>query len=56
MVAYFISTRSSEIQNIREQRAQAARVAAQRQQQQEDVNTALQGAQAVRMVGGNEGA
>ena len=47
---------SSEIQNIREQRAQAAQAALQRQQQQEDVNTALQGAQAVRMVGGNEGA
>ena len=36
--------------------AQAAQAALQRQQQQEDVNTALQGAQAVRMVGGNEGA
>ena len=47
---------SAEIEEIREQRAAAQQEQMERQQEQEDVYTTAQAAQAVRMVGGNEGA
>ena len=47
---------SAEIAEIREQRAAAEQEQMERQQEQEDVYTTAQAAQAVRMVGGNEGA
>ena len=46
---------NAEIQQIREQRQQMQQEQMERQREQEDVNTALQGAQAVRMVGGGQG-
>ena len=47
---------SAEIEQIREQRAAAEQEQMERKQEQEDVYTTAQAAQAVRMVGGNEGA
>lgn len=47
---------SAEIAEIREQRAAAEQEQMERKQEQEDVYTTAQAAQAVRMVGGNEGA
>ena len=46
---------NAEVAKIREERAAAQQEQLERQQEQEDVNTALQGAQAVRMVGGGQG-
>ena len=46
---------NAEVSEIREQRQAAQQEQLERQQEQEDVNTALQGAQAVRMVGGGQG-
>ena len=46
---------SREVAELRQQRAAAQQEQLERQQEQEDVNTAMQAGQAIRMVGANEG-
>lgn len=46
---------SAEVKKIREERAAAQQEQMERQMEQEDVNTAMQAGQAIRMVGANEG-